>query len=61
MPKPDSAPIFHRRVTNLAELQAALGDACKAMDQHPSEIPFPAQVRIDLTDSQLLFTILKRN
>jgi hypothetical protein len=53
--------IFSRRVHDLEELATALRDLAKQVDCPASEIPFNGQVRLDLLDSQLLFTILKRN
>ena len=54
-------PIFHRRVDNLDELQTALLDAAYQCGTPPRELPFPARVRVDLIDGQVLLSILKRN
>ena len=53
--------IFFRRVENLGELQLALTELSKECGARPSEIPFNAAVRLDLTDTSLILTILKRH
>lgn len=53
--------ILSRRVHDLHELGQALADVAKATDSPASEIPWIGVVRLDLTDTGLILTILKRN